>query len=651
MSLKITNNLRPYCQPKLGKNEIPRTSSQPTMPLKHPPQAIPDIADQAVMLTLGLFDFLKSNKENNDPCSHTGVPVRDLSIQQYQQTVTEIAGLSENGDTLFSKGSYGSAQKTYQNALQKTWDSKFFGETGLPLVGYSIPDLERKIRYTEMAVPLVAGQNANDQTHGQINPDHWDRRDPNFSKMWEEYQKISSELNVLGGLGDVLKTKDDAKAQAKINAAQEKIAELAGRLDEIKKYQQGFVNSGYTAELTNQLRGKIKAFLQKPNPDPSEYAQLKYEIENSALPEDEKAKAFTALAEKNKKVADATTDPETKRKHIDNAADAAGKGQATSTKLQSEINQLGLVIFQKELGSKIERINDLILSVKNMDDLDELAKNFTGLMLAMSASPDFRNQIVEQQSGLSGFSTAYFSKMFNPFSGTAGDSGYFEKWYNKNSYGEVLILESKTKGYTAPQLQALIKSNPQIPEVNKLNALLYNLSLFFADPIQGSISAPAQNTISKIEARFLAQRIIYGLTDVVLADPNVVGLSANALRDKLNSALPAKALAAVEAQFGSFTSHNFDSPAQVIAVYLMAMDPDVQKTGIAGVFKNEWPNDGVSRPHVSKILNKGIVSASEIKTQYKKQLNTLKSYFESKGSQAGRALQMQLLDILIEEAR
>jgi hypothetical protein len=165
------------------------------------------------------------------------------------------------------------------------------------------------------------------------------------------------------------------------------------------------------------------------------------------------------------------------------------------------------------------------------------------------------------------------------------------------------------------------------------------------------MSAPANSDTTKMGVRFLAQRVIYGLSDVVLTDSNVVGMSANALRDKFNEKLSADELSAVEEKFGKFTNANFSSPAQVIAVYLMAMDPDVQKSGIDGVFKDEWPNDGVSRPHVSKILSKGIISGGAIKTQYKRQLSTLKSYFESKGSQAGRALQIQLLDILIEEAR
>jgi hypothetical protein len=90
--------------------------------------------------------------------------------------------------------------------------------------------------------------------------------------------------------------------------------------------------------------------------------------------------------------------------------------------------------------------------------------------------------------------------------------------------------------------------------------------------------------------------------------------------------------------------------AEVVAVYLMALDPAVQAGGIDGVFENDWPIDGVSRKYVSKNL-RDIISTPQIKAQYKKQLSALKSYYESQSSKEGRVAQIRLLDVLLEAAR
>lgn len=577
----------------------------------------------------------------------------EVNKETYKKTMEEVLALWDSGDVHFKKWDYENSNKYYESAIAKLVGLAGADDSGGHTHSNSLKELRRKLRYSKLAAPLGVRQNAVFKGYAEISPERWDRRDPQYSKMLKEHEALNRDKNVLESLASkVLGETDESKAESIINAtAQGELADVEQRLEALKQYQNSPTNNSYAAEQARALRSTVDSLSKKSDPSASELGSTIENVNNSALTDAEKNKAMTDLAEKSLRQAGKAlsgNDLVKTRDFLDQANNAMYYVDG-NPKLRKEIDQLGLKLLGKELPSKITHIKNLMLNLNSLDKLNELVRNFTGLLVAFDDNSQYKDKFVHQQSGLKSFSPGYFAAMFDPFNTEYEVSGspYYENWYEQNSKGQVTILEAPSKGYTATQLRRLIRQNPQMPEIEALDDLLYDLSVFFYDPVLGGISAINQQGKSNDNTRFAAQLSIYGLTDLLVANPQLCGYGANELRDQFNKLFTADELDELESKFGSFKNLDYSNNAQVVALYLMAMDPTIQADGrIYGIFEHEWDNDGTDRLHVSKKVNR-IISESQLKGQYKKQLQGLKHFYSLKKSEAGRPLQIKLIDFLM----
>jgi hypothetical protein len=73
------------------------------------------------------------------------------------------------------------------------------------------------------------------------------------------------------------------------------------------------------------------------------------------------------------------------------------------------------------------------------------------------------------------------------------------------------------------------------------------------------------------------------------------------------------------------------------------------------ILKNDWPNDGLARPHIAKYLKTtggAVAETDSVKQQYKTQVTNLMGYYtklNEDNANPGRALQIDLLEVLLKD--
>jgi hypothetical protein len=651
---------------------------------------------------------------------------------------------SDLGDNAVGSGNFKEAIGHYNASISKTKEMGIFPISGIPIIGFKIETLEKKVAYATALEELKNKQIELAALRSNLQKMPWSKATPEGKDMSQLFEKTTDGNDILKKAKESVQAKDEATANGILGTAQKNMSTLEGNLIKLKEYQERISQSRAQQVESNQLSQKLDAMLIDSQTQTAEKEKKEEDaaeaINNSNVPEAEKSVLLGKLAwiievrkalgevdemgrrlagmpnkdsllkawekqtfelKQHKKNPDrfraklkemrsfATnngdlanylygeaqksyneaaktekSNPAAARVHLSKAKENLDKALAEKTgdpkidEMLKKVEELDLAIFKnsKTLDEKISKVRDVLtnfkMSTNRKEDFAKLGNGFVGLAMALKNShPQMINNIVSQQSGESALNEAYLNCLFDPT-----NTGFYKKAYEKLTLpaNNAIVLDQPGAGYSVAELTTLLKALPETdPTVEKLNDLALELSEFLMNPVAGDAHALTVTKNSPSANRYMAQRLIYGVSDFWLpgtASSTSYAEKAMRIETIIKSYLGADKLAEIKKKFGEF--QKFESPAQVIAVYLMALDPAVQAGGVFGIFKNEWPNEGRSKPRVTKYL-KNTVEAESINPLYQEQIEKLKGYYDDINKtekNADRTLQIGILDLISQEA-